>query len=125
MIRPLQALQNLATKKILGVFKTAPIIPLELKAVLPLLSIRLNYSSRCYILRALKLNKSHLIRLIVERIISRAELNCGLLSIFITLINIYYFKPNLFYILYNELQISKSNKALLFPTLEKRNTFYY
>ena len=32
--RPLQALQNLALRKILGVFKTAPIVPMEVEAAL-------------------------------------------------------------------------------------------
>ena len=70
MIRPFQALQNLAIKKILGVFKTAPIIPLKLEAALPPLNIRLNHTSRRYILRALKLSKKHLIRLEVEKVIT-------------------------------------------------------
>ena len=43
-IKPLQAIQNLALRKTLGVFKTAPIIPIEVKLALVLLSIRLNYS---------------------------------------------------------------------------------
>ena len=66
-------MQNLATKKILGVFKTAPIILLELEAALPPLNIRLNHTSRRYILRALKLSKKHPIRLEVEKVITGVE----------------------------------------------------
>ena len=42
--RPLQALQNLGLRKILGVFKTAPILPMEVEAALLPSSIRLNTS---------------------------------------------------------------------------------
>ena len=42
--KPLQALQNLALRKILGVFKTAPIIPMEVEAALQPPSVRLNTS---------------------------------------------------------------------------------
>ena len=57
--RPLQALQNLALKKILGVFKTAPILPMEVEAALAPPSVRLNASNRQYALRMLKLPTEH------------------------------------------------------------------
>ena len=57
--RPLQALQNLGLRKILGVFKTAPTIPMEVEAALPPPSIRLNTSIRKYAFRALKLSPEH------------------------------------------------------------------
>ena len=81
MIRPFQALQNLATKKILGVFKTVLIILLELKVALPPLNNRLNHTSRRYILRALKLSKKHPIRLEVEKVITGANEEYDLLGI--------------------------------------------
>ena len=79
-------MQNLAIKKILSVFKTAPIIPLELKAALPLPNIKLNHTSRRYILRALKLNKKHFIRLEVKKVIIRANKEYNLLGILLKLI---------------------------------------
>jgi Reverse transcriptase (RNA-dependent DNA polymerase)/Endonuclease-reverse transcriptase len=57
--KPLQALQNLGLRKILGVFKTAPIIPMEVEAALQPPGIRLNTSLRKYAIRALKLAPSH------------------------------------------------------------------
>jgi hypothetical protein len=53
-LRPLQALQNLALRKILGVFKTAPIKPMEIESALPPPFIRLNHSNRRYAFRVLK-----------------------------------------------------------------------
>ena len=63
-------LQNLATKKILGVFKTAPIIPRELESALVPPNIRLNHNSRRYIFRALKLSNTHPIKLEVNKAIA-------------------------------------------------------
>ena len=57
--RPLQALQNLALRKILGVFKTAPIVPMEVEAALQPPNVRLNASIRNYAIRALKLSPKH------------------------------------------------------------------
>jgi ribonuclease HI len=59
LIRPLQALQNLALRKILGVFKTAPIVPMEVEAALVPPSVRLNTNIRKYAFRALKLSPTH------------------------------------------------------------------
>lgn len=67
--RPFQAIQNLAIRKILGVFKTAPIIPIEFETALPPPNIRFNYNNRCYIFRALKLNPNHPIRQEVDKVI--------------------------------------------------------
>jgi hypothetical protein len=55
----LQALQNLALRKILGVFKTTPIIPMEVEAALLPPDIRLNASIRQYAFRVLKLSPNH------------------------------------------------------------------
>ena len=60
--KPLQALQNLALRKILGVFKTSPIVPMELEAALYPPSIRLNTTLRKYAIRQLKLAQNHPIR---------------------------------------------------------------
>ena len=70
--RPLQALQNIGLRNILGVFKTAPIIPIEVEAALAPPSIRLNTSIRRYVLRALKLPSSHLINKVVSAINSKS-----------------------------------------------------
>ena len=60
--KPLQAIQNLALRKILGVFKTAPIIPMELEAALPPPIVRLNHNQRRYAFRILKLSNNHPVR---------------------------------------------------------------
>src|SRR6266498_4725724 len=54
--KPLQDLQNLGLRKILGTFKTAPIIPMEVEAALVPPTIRLNTNTRQYVLRMLKLS---------------------------------------------------------------------
>jgi ribonuclease HI len=59
--KPLQALQNLALRKILGVFKTAPILPMEVEATLIPPSIRLDNSIRKYAIRLQKLSPNHLV----------------------------------------------------------------
>lgn len=57
--RPLQALQNLAMRKILGVFRTAPTRPMEVEAALMPPEIRLDATVRKYALRASKLAPHH------------------------------------------------------------------
>ena len=57
--RPLQGLQNLGLRKILGCFKTTPVIPMELEAALVPPQIRLNTSLRRYAYRITKLAPSH------------------------------------------------------------------
>ena len=57
--KPLQALQNLGLRKILGVFRTAPVIPIEVEAALQPPGVRLNTSLRKYASRALRLALSH------------------------------------------------------------------
>ena len=57
--RSAQALQNLAIRKILGVFKTAPILPMEVEACLAPPGIRLNASIRQYAFRLQKLAPTH------------------------------------------------------------------
>ncbi len=59
----LQLLQNEAIRRILGVFRTAPIIPIEVEAGLVPLSIRLNTTIRQYAFRTFKLPEQHPIRL--------------------------------------------------------------
>jgi hypothetical protein len=60
--KPLQALQNLGLRKILGVFKTAPVIPMEIEAALVPPTIRLNSNLRRNAFRILKLGPKHPIR---------------------------------------------------------------
>ena len=59
LLRPLQAIQNLAVRKILGVFKTAPIIPMEVEAAVLPPRVRLNTNIRQYAFRLLKLSPEH------------------------------------------------------------------
>ena len=59
LIRPLQAIQNLAARKILGVFKTAPIAPIEVESALPPVAVRLNTNIRQYAFRMLKISPKH------------------------------------------------------------------
>jgi hypothetical protein len=54
----LQSLQNLAIRKILGVFKTAPILPMEVECALPPPEIRLNAAIRMYAFRMLSVRKN-------------------------------------------------------------------
>jgi Reverse transcriptase (RNA-dependent DNA polymerase) len=73
-IQPLQAIQNLAIRKILGVFKTAPIAPMEVEsAVLPII-VRLNHAQRRYALRILKLSQKHPVRVEFDKAIAVCEL---------------------------------------------------
>lgn len=69
----LQGLQNLAMRKILGVFKTAPILPMEVECVLPPPEIRLNAAIRIYALRMLKLAPNHPINTAINRITNPQE----------------------------------------------------
>jgi ribonuclease HI len=55
-------LQNLALRKILGVFKTSPYKIMELEAALPPPEVRFNKICRSYILRTLQFEKSHIIK---------------------------------------------------------------
>lgn len=68
-----QGLQNLAIRKILGTFKTAPILPMEVEAALPPPEVRLNASIRGYAFRLLKLSPSHPINEATNHIISPTE----------------------------------------------------
>ena len=71
--KPLQALQNLGLRKILGVFKTAPILPMEVEAALAPPGIRLNASIRQYAFRALRLAPSHPISLEIDQVFKPTE----------------------------------------------------
>ena len=57
-----QKLQNLALRKILGAFKTSPIMVMELKAAIPSPKIRFNKICMNYSLRIMQLFKNHPIR---------------------------------------------------------------
>ena len=63
LIQPLEDIQNRAIRRILGVFRTAPIVPSELEAALPPPKTRLNSNIRQYAFRALQLGPNHPIRL--------------------------------------------------------------
>jgi ribonuclease HI len=73
-IRPLQAIQNLAIRKILGVFKTAPILPIEVEAALPSPIVRLNHNQRRYAFRVLKLSNNHPIKALFNSYTSTTSL---------------------------------------------------
>lgn len=55
----MQSLQNLALRKILGVFKTAPILPMEVEAGLKPSKVRLDSNIRQYAFRLAKLSPNH------------------------------------------------------------------
>ena len=57
-----QKLQNLALRKILGAFKTFPIMAMELEAAIPPPKIRFDKICMNYSLRIMQLFKNHLIR---------------------------------------------------------------
>jgi hypothetical protein len=59
LIGPLQALQNRALRRILGVFRTAPIIPMEIEAGLVPVSTRLDASITRYAIRTYRLAPNH------------------------------------------------------------------
>ncbi|RDL32487.1 uncharacterized protein BP5553_08943 [Venustampulla echinocandica] len=77
----LQELQNLALRKILGVFKTAPIVPMEVEASLPPPEIRLNSSIRQYALRLTRLSKSHPVNIEASKNTERARADLANASI--------------------------------------------
>ena len=52
----------MALRKILGTFRTSPIVPSEVEAALPPLAIRLNTAIRQYAFRARKLPSTYLVR---------------------------------------------------------------
>jgi hypothetical protein len=58
-VRQLQALQNLGLRKILGTFRTTPILPMEVEAALPPPKVRLNTIIQNFAYRALLLPRSH------------------------------------------------------------------
>jgi ribonuclease HI len=59
----LQKLQNTASRRILGAFRTSPVVPMELEASLPPPTIRLQQTCRKYALRTMTLPEHHPIRL--------------------------------------------------------------
>ena len=64
----LQSLQNLALRKILGTFRTTPIVPMEVEAALPPPHIRLNSALRRYAFRvSMLLARNHPVRQAAER----------------------------------------------------------
>ena len=60
-LAPLQAIQNLALRKVLGVFKIAPIKPIEVEGAIVPPKIRLSHYIRRYALRLLKLSETYLV----------------------------------------------------------------
>ena len=69
--KPLQALQNLALRKILGVFKTAPTAPMEVEAALQPPSVRLNANIRKYAIRTMKLAPKHPVNQELSNLLNR------------------------------------------------------
>jgi hypothetical protein len=55
----MQALQNLALRKVLGTFRSSPTIPSEVEAALPPPAVRLNTALLQYAFRARKLPPCH------------------------------------------------------------------
>ncbi|KAJ8063237.1 hypothetical protein OCU04_008470 [Sclerotinia nivalis] len=71
--KTLQLLQNLALRKILGVFKTSPIKPMEVEAALCPPEIRLNAGIRQYAFRLLKISSSHPVNTIMDKLATERE----------------------------------------------------
>ncbi|EDN93106.1 hypothetical protein SS1G_08971 [Sclerotinia sclerotiorum 1980 UF-70] len=69
----LQSLQNLALRKILGVFKTSPIKPMEIEAALCPPEVRLNAGIKQYAFRLLKISPSHPINLVTTKLATEKE----------------------------------------------------
>jgi ribonuclease HI len=63
--KQLQSLQNTALRKILGIFRTSPILPAEVEAALPPAKVRLDSATRQYAFRARKLPPTHLVRIAI------------------------------------------------------------
>ena len=85
--KPLQLLQNVAIRKILGVFKTAPIRPMEVEAALAPPHIRLNNTTRQYAFRALKLSPRHPIPVQIAQTLAtipRIEINSDIYNKYAT-----------------------------------------
>lgn len=59
LLKPIQDIQNMALRKILGCFKTSPTRAVEIEAAIPPVKARLSGTVRKYALRASKLPKSH------------------------------------------------------------------
>jgi ribonuclease HI/endonuclease/exonuclease/phosphatase family metal-dependent hydrolase len=59
VLKALQTLQNLGVRRILGAFKTSPIVPMEIEAALPPPKIRLNQKRWAYAKRIHKLAPIH------------------------------------------------------------------
>lgn len=68
LLKFVQGLQNKSLRKILGVFRSAPILPMEIEAALPPASVRLNNSIRKYALRTLKLSERHPINVAIAQL---------------------------------------------------------
>lgn len=64
----LQKLQNLGLRKILGVFKTAPIVPMEVEAAIPPISIRLDNNIQKYAVRTKRLPNNHPINIAIRQL---------------------------------------------------------
>ena len=68
-----QSLQNIALHRILGTFRTSPIIPSEVEAALPPPEIRMNTNMRRYAFRARKLPPSHPIQQALHSVWTRVD----------------------------------------------------
>ena len=71
-LKQLQALQNAGIRKILGTFRTTPVIPSEVEAALPPPAVRLDSSLRQYAFRARKLPQNHPIHKAIQRLWNKA-----------------------------------------------------
>jgi ribonuclease HI len=67
-LAPLQLLQNAAIRRVLGVFKTAPIRPIEVESALVPTKIRLSHMIRRYSLRMLQLNENYPVNVKLQQI---------------------------------------------------------
>ena len=72
-VQQLQSLQTLAMRKILGVFKTAPILPMEVECALPPPDVRIASSIRDYAFRLHKLAPTHPVNKAIHRMLNPQE----------------------------------------------------
>lgn len=75
ILKPLQALQNMAIRKILGAFRTSPVRPMEVEASLPPPAVRLQTKTWKYATRIHRLAPSHpVVKAITRNKVQRPQL---------------------------------------------------
>lgn len=68
IVDQLQKLQNRAVRKILGAFRTSPILPMEIEAALAPPRVRLNMAMSRYVFRIYQLAKNHPVNIEMDKV---------------------------------------------------------